>query len=1602
MAEHGHRLPADQGASQRLGPGGGDGECDAKEPGGDDAEPARAAGWPQEAREGLTTPLRDRRSPTGDLLTDDDDRNHVLHRTLTSGRLQQGGDPALKHLCLFSRRELWTRFAGYTEISVQLQHGWPAKMSVEDAKQHIERIRQEKFGFMPDGTKRPNALERDLRAALKNLAEELNAKETHFILELLQNAEDNTYPPGVEPALSLAVVDADPTSSGGDGCLCLQNNETGFTPPQVLSLCSVGQSTKAKALGYIGEKGIGFKSVFRVTNQPHIFSNSFRFRFERPHEPDDLGYIVPHWVEFKPEGIASGFTAIYLPLIQGKRVGIAKKLSEILPETVLFLSKLRRLQIGSDQFVARDRTEGLVTLSTTADESLYLVQRQLWSAPDGLVEEKRPGIREREVTVALPLKTARQCRGRVFAFLPTEMDTGLPFFINADFLLTSSRDSLLEDRRWNQWLRDRVAPTFVKAFLALHDEPTWRYEAYQCIPIKSDLAVGAEFFAPVVDAVLEELKHFPCVVSVDGERYLPSQVYFAGPLTRHLLADAPLRQHSIRLIHTALESPTYRKRLGQPDGLGVASITFFQIFAACGDFAWLNARSLDWWETLFDLLVQCGVSTSTIGSFPLLLCQDGVCRPISAGVFLHPDEQLKATDIPPDWPPVHLLHAKLQARIWQKPQTREWINSTLGLLRFSVTSYITGHLLDWMRRHTGGLAAGRYLEATRFIALNLTRPEDYKETLREKLPWLLADQQVLLPESRGDKELVTPECLENDTGWNWVFISPHDRQHFWLLSNDYVQGQPDAIREAVRKLMGHCGATDLPDPAKLCEEGGRYNWQPPRWLRDLCRDQPPTNLERKVAALERWIGRFKPEFFAKFLRRGTEWAHGQPIETQLSYLGIALRDRPWLRSSKGCVAPTIVFADDPEIRDFLGESVAYTKSDLPRLLLERLGVRFRLTAASLIGELRRMRDSGLAKASLVVRIYRRLQTEAFNPDSFRNERLIYLTEPGPRWCLVDETVWKDLGEPFDPYFGIVERTYGEEDLQHFFTHTLGTPREPSLRKLVEIWVGMSSAIPENVKLAEGRMKEILRRCAGDVDELKMNSWWSEMRPRLAVWTTTQCFARPESVFAPDDGFAEQTFAGKVTIAWGPNGLSSERLAMLLSEVGCRSLAGEMRSGVDSTGETVTDESPNVLTQASKELLLLWLFQEKGWEKRKSLLESLIKSTEVSVKDLAVVYSLNRLDITISRATAAFWSAGESRLLFDFASSPESRRAAAAKSVAAGLRRITKDDEDTAYRLLMQSATEAHALAAERKWSLPLEASNWLKELGLQIGLKAEVCDVAAPTSRGVRPRLTPEREVGVGEQASGVSSTGGAPPSSNTEPPSVPSSGGSDTQRRVRSNSDTALGATEAALRSGSGTSASNRQQRNDESDEATDPELPQLKSPDDEDAEVHVAAHTRSRPGGRRSNREARTQEGGNAPASSPLSAVSQHRKSEIEDMAVQHALRQFEIREEFRGFHPIDVRRNRFGYDLLVHGPAGRGFRIEIKAHQSDPSVVFITKNEWDESRRTGGRGYRWELWNVCNLASSERVKIVRYSQIPDDAIYRESGYWVDLARCTGVSSD
>jgi hypothetical protein len=80
-----------------------------------------------------------------------------------------------------------------------------------------------------------------------------------------------------------------------EGLLC-QNNELGFTASDVSALCDLGSSTKSTNLDTIGSKGIGFKSVFMVSDQPWVRSGDFSFMFDTV-KHGRLGYLIPEWVE---------------------------------------------------------------------------------------------------------------------------------------------------------------------------------------------------------------------------------------------------------------------------------------------------------------------------------------------------------------------------------------------------------------------------------------------------------------------------------------------------------------------------------------------------------------------------------------------------------------------------------------------------------------------------------------------------------------------------------------------------------------------------------------------------------------------------------------------------------------------------------------------------------------------------------------------------------------------------------------------------------------------------------------------------------------------------------------------------------------------------------------------------------------------------------------------------------------------------------------------------------------------------------------------------------------------------------------------------------
>ncbi|KAM4107751.1 hypothetical protein ACJW30_04G168900 [Castanea mollissima] len=374
------------------------------------------------------------------------------------------------------------------------------------ARVHIEEIRRKKFSIGGE----QNPLTEDLHQAVKNLSAELYAKDVHFLMELIQNAEDNAYLEGVDPSLEFVITSEDITATGAPATLLIFNNEKGFSSKNIDSICSVGRSTKKgnRKLGYIGEKGIGFKSVFLVSSQPYIFSNGYQIRFnEEPCPHCNLGYIVPEWVEENPtfsdikeiygSGTTLPMTTIVLPLKFDKVNPVKQQLTNVHPEVLLFLSKIRRLSVREHNKDPRLNTVSAIAITSETElvlrknidamsytihlsaidkgkgpegECSYFMWKQKFPVRQENKVERRTEVEELVITLAFPFEE-RLHRGMsspgIYAFLPTEMVTNFPFIIQADFLLASSRETILLDNKWNQGILNCVPSAFINAFISL-------------------------------------------------------------------------------------------------------------------------------------------------------------------------------------------------------------------------------------------------------------------------------------------------------------------------------------------------------------------------------------------------------------------------------------------------------------------------------------------------------------------------------------------------------------------------------------------------------------------------------------------------------------------------------------------------------------------------------------------------------------------------------------------------------------------------------------------------------------------------------------------------------------------------------------------------------------------------------------------------------------------------------------------------------------------------------------------------------------------------------------------------------------------------------
>lgn len=356
---------------------------------------------------------------------------------------------------------------------------------------------------------------------LKNMEAAFMSPE-HWILEFLQNAED-----AESKRFSIRI---------GSDFIWILNDGKEFIDENFYAICDVN-SRKRPSAGFFGYLGIGFKSIFRISNRIDIHSGNFHFRFDEGYRDDSKRGKTPlhEWpweilpIEIEsvelPEGYTTGF---YVPLRNTKGHGLLKEVTDYLTgedfpkEAVLQLRNIKAIEIQTPQMsfnIAKEviQSEKIlvggkkvikevvyikkeIASRGNHEEDKYLLFRQTATVPDDIKQDdntkrvRRSDVPWREIGLVFGLDdegALKALEGKfafVCSFMPVRGEqTGLPFGISGDFIPHYGRQIINYEAVWNQWICKEIVLLFKGIIDIFLLDEKWKYYPIEILAaIQSD------------------------------------------------------------------------------------------------------------------------------------------------------------------------------------------------------------------------------------------------------------------------------------------------------------------------------------------------------------------------------------------------------------------------------------------------------------------------------------------------------------------------------------------------------------------------------------------------------------------------------------------------------------------------------------------------------------------------------------------------------------------------------------------------------------------------------------------------------------------------------------------------------------------------------------------------------------------------------------------------------------------------------------------------------------------------------------------------------------------------------------------------------------
>lgn len=344
-----------------------------------------------------------------------------------------------------------------------------------------------------------------------SLSSDIYTDSKRFIYELLQNADDASCKSG-NLDFQIDFI--------GEYIIVSHKGES-FSEIDIKSICSVGDGNKRGDENKTGFKGIGFKSVFAHSEYVIIKSGKYCFKFDKQesnnwnsnwgkesdwkterkadNKDEEIKIpwqIIPIWTEI-PEKLkdltvfSQNEYNVSTVIKHNKIEELKDSLVELFSKSqiILFLrSKEIKITINTTKKLVLEKTISKDDVAVIKQDNVvtseWLIKNVQFDIIDYIQSKIRNDNRyprklreskKTEISFAIQLekgklKPADDDKRLIFTYLPTSINYGLPFLVNANFLTDAGRESIHKDLEWNHWLFTQIPIKYFEWISKLADK----------------------------------------------------------------------------------------------------------------------------------------------------------------------------------------------------------------------------------------------------------------------------------------------------------------------------------------------------------------------------------------------------------------------------------------------------------------------------------------------------------------------------------------------------------------------------------------------------------------------------------------------------------------------------------------------------------------------------------------------------------------------------------------------------------------------------------------------------------------------------------------------------------------------------------------------------------------------------------------------------------------------------------------------------------------------------------------------------------------------------------------------------------------------------